>query len=217
MRPESGAPRASVSRTRTVVVPTASTRGAASIRAQAGAATVVPLAVEVVLLEALGRDRPERVETHVERDALDVEPRQELGREVQAGRRSGRGAALPRVDRLVPDGVHERLGDVRRQGRLAGGLALEAQQPPALAAMLEELDRPEALARAQPPRRARQALPQSATADPLEQEHLGGAASLPHQRDPRRDDARVVDDREPAPFLQQGRKRRCRTSPVPRS
>ena len=64
-----------------------------------------------------------------------------------------------RVDRLVPLGVAERLGDVRRQRRLARRLAVEPQAPPALAEMLEQLDRPVPLPRPQPPRRPREPLP----------------------------------------------------------
>ena len=43
----------------------------------------VALAVQLVILECLGRHRAEGVEPDVERDALDVERREQLGREVQ--------------------------------------------------------------------------------------------------------------------------------------
>ena len=51
VRPESGPPCATVSSTRTVVVPTASTRSAASIRSHAAGADLVALAVQLVVLE----------------------------------------------------------------------------------------------------------------------------------------------------------------------
>ena len=73
---------------------------------------------------------------------------EQLRREVQAGgRRRGR-AGVARVDRLVAPGIGERLGDVRRQRRLAVRLAVEPQPPAAFAEMLEQLDR--AVARARP-------------------------------------------------------------------
>ena len=84
---------------------------------------------------------PERVEADVERHALDVEAGEELRREVESrGRRRG-GAGVARVDGLVARGIGERLGDVRRQRRLAVRLAVEAEPPAACAEMLEQLDR----------------------------------------------------------------------------
>ena len=62
----------------------------ARIRCQAAGSTAVPLAVDVVLLDDLRLQRPERVEPDVQGDALDVEAREELRREVQAGRRAPR-------------------------------------------------------------------------------------------------------------------------------
>ena len=57
---------------------------------------MVPLTVELVLLELGDGERPERVEADVERDALDVELCEQLGREVEARRRRrGRAGALP--------------------------------------------------------------------------------------------------------------------------
>ena len=81
-----------------------------------------------VLLERRLGHGPERVEADVQRHALDVELREQLGREVQAGGRRGRGAGVARVDRLVARGVGERRGDVRRQRRLAVRLAVEPQR-----------------------------------------------------------------------------------------
>ena len=93
VRPASGAPRASVSSTRTVVVPTARTRRRRrAIRSQAARLDRVALAVELVLLERLDRERPEGVEADVEGDALHVEPREQLGREVEPGGRRRRRA-----------------------------------------------------------------------------------------------------------------------------
>ena len=97
VRPASGAPRASVSRTRTVVVPTASTRVGGLDPVPGLGLHLVALAVERVLLDAVDRERPERVEADVERHALDVELREQLGREVQArGRRGRRAGRVPR-------------------------------------------------------------------------------------------------------------------------
>ncbi len=77
-------------------------------------AHLVAFAVQRVILDAVDRERPEGVEADVERHALDVELREQLGREVQPrGRRGGR-AGRSRIDRLVAVGVGERLGDVRR-------------------------------------------------------------------------------------------------------
>ena len=98
--------------------------------------------MQLVLLERLGRERAERVEADVQRHALDVEPREQLGREVQpGGRRRGR-ARLVRVDGLVARRVGERLGDVGRQRRLALPARRQPQPPAALAELLEQLDRP---------------------------------------------------------------------------
>ena len=59
----------------------------------------VALAVQPMLLDPLRLQRPERVEADMQRDALDVEPVEQLRREVQPGRRRGGGAALACVDR----------------------------------------------------------------------------------------------------------------------
>ena len=93
-----------------------------------------------VLFEPLLGHGPERVESDVERDALDVEAREQLRREMEpCGRRRG-GAGVARIDRLVARGIGERLGDVRRQRRLAVRLAVQPQPPAALAEMLDQLD-----------------------------------------------------------------------------
>ena len=131
----------------------------------------------------------------MERDALDVEPREQLRREVEPGRRRGRGAGVGGVDRLIAPRLRQRLVDVRRQRRLAVGLAVEPDAPAPLAERLEQLDRPEPLARPQPPRRPRERLP-DAVAERLEEQHLGRAAALALQVEPRGDDLGVVDDDE---------------------
>ena len=62
--------------------------------------------------------------------------------------------------------------------------------------MLEELDRAEPLAGAQPARRPRQPLPVAVAVELLEEQDLGGAAALAPQGEPGRDDPGVVDDDE---------------------
>ena len=173
-------------------MPTARTRSAARIRSHVVRLHLVALAVDPVLLEPLLGHRPERVEPDVERDAARVEPREQLRREVQAGgRRRGR-AHRARVDGLVAGGIGERLRDVRRQRRLARGLALETEAPAPLAEVLDQLDRPVPAAGPQPPRRPRERLPRPVV-ESLEQEQL---AARRLDRDPRRHDLRVVDDDE---------------------
>ena len=129
----------------------------------------------------------------MQRDALDVERREELVGEVEAGRRRGRRTRLPRVHGLVPRRIVERLGDVRRERGLARRLALEPHQPTTLADVLEQLDRPVALTRVQPARGPREPFPQTVLVEALEQQHL--AARL-LDRDACRHDSRVVHDRE---------------------
>ena len=157
---------------------------------------LVPLAVQLVLGQILDRDRPERVEPHVQRHPLDVQPREQLRCEVQARGRRRRRALLRGVDRLVPLGVGKRLGDVRRQRRLTRRLALEPQPPAPLAEMLDELDRPQPLPRPKPPRRPREPFPEPVRAEPLEQQHLRLPSARPLQAQARREHARVVDDGE---------------------
>ena len=123
----------------------------------------------------------------MERDPLDVEPREQLRREMESGRRRCGGAGLVRVDRLVAARVGERLRDVGRQRRLALRLALEPDAPAALAERLEQLDGPEPLAGAESARGARERLP-DAVPERLDQQHLGRAAGLPPQVQARRND-----------------------------
>ena len=175
-----------------MVVPTASTRSAGRIRSQAASGHLVALAVKPVLPELLDGDRPERVEPHVQRDPLDVELGEQLRREVEPCRRSGGRARLARVDRLVPLGIGERLGDVRGQRGLTGRLAVEPDTPAALAEMLDQLDRPVAAAGPKASRRPREGLPQAVT-ERLEEQHL---SARPLDRDPRGHDTGVVDDDE---------------------
>src|SRR5215211_2771062 len=135
---------------------------------------------------------PERVEPDVERDALDVQPAEQLGREVEARRRSGGRAGLVGVDGLVALRVDERLRDVRRQRRLPAGLAVEPDEPAARAEVLDELDGAVAAPGAQPPRGSRERLPET-VADLLEQQHL---TARPLEPDARGEHAGVVDDNE---------------------
>ena len=106
-----------------------------------------------------------------------------------------------RVDRLVALRVGERLGDVRRQRRLARGLALQAQPPAPLAQVLDQLDRAQSLPGPQLLRRTREPLPLPLSVQRLNEENLGLAAGRPLQPQPRRDDASVVDDDELAAEL----------------
>ena len=168
-----------------MVVPTARTRSAASILAQDSGRDAVALAVQLVVLELVDRKRPEGVEPDVEGDALDVEPREQLRGEVQARRRRRRRAGVGGVDGLVAARLGERLVDVRRQRRLAGGLAVEADAPASVAERLEQLDRPESLTRPQPPRRARERFPDPAT-ERFEEQHLRVAAGRALQVEPGR-------------------------------
>ena len=77
------------------------------------------------------------------------------------------------------------------------GSPCEAQAPASLAEMLEQLDVAVAPAGAQPPRRPRERLPET-VAERLEQQHLAARAL---ERQPRGQDARVVDDDELAAEL----------------
>ena len=158
--------------------------------------------MQPVLLERLGRQRPERVEPDVQRDSLDIQPRQQFGSEVKTRRGRRRRAWRSRVDGLVALRVAQGLHDVRRQRHLAGRLPPQPHSPAALPARLEELDRTEPFARPKPPRRAGERFPDAVLAGALEQEHLRGAAARALQPQPRRDDARVVDDDHcPLPHL----------------
>ena len=192
VRPSRGAPRASVSRTRTVVVPTARTRSAAFDSRPRFRRHRVALAVERMVLDVLDRERAERVEADVQRHPLDVERSKQLGREVEARRGRCRRALRRRVDRLIALRIRERLVNVGRQRRLTRRVAVEPKPPTPLAEMLEQLDRAVSLPGAQAPRRTRKPLPHAA-AEPLEQQHL---AARPLDRDPPRHDPRVVHDRE---------------------
>ena len=105
----------------------------------------------------------------MEGDPLDVEPGEELGREVESGGRRRCRARDVRVDGLVALRVGERLRDVRGKRRLPCRLPVEPDTPPALAEVLEQLDRAVAAAGLQAPRRPRERLPEP-LADALEQE-----------------------------------------------
>jgi hypothetical protein len=101
-----------------------------------------------------------------------------------------------RIDRLVALWIVERLGDIRREGRLSGRLALEPQAPAAFAERLQELDRAEPLTCTQLPRRPSQALPLVVAIQALEEQHLGLSPALAPQTQACRHDAGVVDDDE---------------------
>ena len=72
--PTSSPVRTTVSSTRTVVVPTASTLRAAAIRPHSAVVDRVPLAVDLVLLDDGLGERSERVETDVQRHASGLQP-----------------------------------------------------------------------------------------------------------------------------------------------
>ena len=152
----------------------------------------VALAVQLVLLERGRRQRTERVQPHMERDPLDVEPAEQLRREMKPGGRGCGRAGFVRVDRLIAGRVGERLGDVRRQRRLTIRFAVEADAPAAVAEVLDQLHRAVAPARAQAAGRPRERQPLAA-ALVLQQQHL---TLRPLDPDPSRHDARVVHDGE---------------------
>ena len=153
----------------------------------------VALPVDVVLLDDVGLQRPERVEPDVQRHPLDVEPREQPVREVQTGGRRGSRALLARVDGLVPLGIGERLGDVRRQRRLPGRLAAQPHAPAALAQMLEQLHRAVRVARRADGRVGRASASQTS---PSTRSSSSTSPARRVDRDPRRHDSRVVDDGE---------------------
>jgi hypothetical protein len=93
--------------------------------------------VQLVLGEMPRRDRSERVEPDMKRHALDLESREELRCEVQAGGRRGRRTGFACVHRLVALWIGQRLDDVRRERRLSRGLAVQPEPPAPLAEMLE--------------------------------------------------------------------------------
>ena len=161
----------------------------------------VALAVDRVLLDRLGRERPERVEADVQRDRLVVEAREELGCEVEPrGRRRGR-AGIARVDRLVALRVGRRLVHVRRQRQLPVGLAGELHDPPpppsgSTSSTEEAEPRPRSRSPARSRREGRASASQTLVPESLDEEHLDRAARLPAKREARGDDARVVDDRQ---------------------
>src|SRR2546423_13068660 len=142
-----------------------------------------------MLAEIFDGDGTKGVETDVQRHTFDGEATQHVIREVQPG---GRSCGRPRfmgVHRLVALGIGERLGDVRRQRRLAGRLAVEAEAPPPIADVLQQLDRPVLRTRAQASRGPRETFPETVLVEALEQQYL---ASGPLDRDAGRDDTGVV-------------------------
>ena len=196
VRPLSRPVRATVSSTRTVVVPTARTRSAAAIRAHSPSETSYRSPCSrCSSSESLATGRKVSSPTWSVTLASSS-GREELGGEVKPGRGRGSRAGHPRVDGLVALRIGERLVDVRRKRRLPGRVAVQPDQPSALPARLEELDRPEALARAEPAGRPRERLPGPVGADRLEKEDLGLPARRALQPQPRGNDPRVVDDHE---------------------
>src|SRR4029453_14400558 len=99
--------------------------------------------MDLVLLERLRFDRPERVETDMEGDTRDVEPADELRREMQPRRRRSCRAPIAREHCLVAVWLGGRLRDVGRKRRLAGRRALEPQPPASAAQRFQQLDGPE--------------------------------------------------------------------------
>jgi len=70
---------------------------------------------------------------------------------------------------------------------------VQPQPPASFAEVLEQLDRPVAAPGPQPPGRSGQAFPETGVVQPLQQQHLSLRSV---DRDPRRDDARIVHDDE---------------------
>ena len=129
----------------------------------------------------------------MQRHPLDVERRQQLGGEMETGRRRGRRARLVGVDGLVAAGIGERLVDVRRQRRLAERLALEPDLPAAVrsgatSSTAEPFDpgSREPLAGAQR-RDGRASASQTRAVERLEQEDLRGPAGRSAEAESRRD------------------------------
>jgi hypothetical protein len=156
----------------------------------------IALPVQRVVFQTVGSHRSKRVEADVQRHPHVVESAQKLGREVEPRGRRRRRACVARVHGLIPLGILQRLVDVWRQWHLTRGLPLQAQQPPAVSEGLDQLDRPESLARAQPPRRSRERFPHAVPLAPLEEQDLDLAAALAPEWEPRGNDTRVVEDDE---------------------
>src|SRR5262245_4017126 len=160
---------------------------------------VVPLPVQLVLLEPLLGDGPKRVQADVERDGNVLEEAEQLGSEVQSGGGRGGRAELAGIHGLVALRVVEGLVDVGRKRRLARGLALELEQPAAVCQRLDEPHGAELLPLPQASRRADEAFPDAVRPQSLDEQHLDRAAGRPTEAKPRRDDPRVVDHRQLAP------------------
>ena len=158
-----------------------------------GRAHLVALAVQAVPIEVVHGHRAEGVEPDVQGDPLDVEALEQLGREVEPGRRRGGRARLARENRLIALRVVELLVDVGRQAapRPRGSPSSAIRQRPS-PERLEQLDRPQPLPGAELAGRTRERLPLPA-AERLEQEHLHLAAGRLAQPQSRRHDAGVVD------------------------
>ena len=92
-----------------------------------------------------------------------------------------------------------------------GRLAVQPQPPASFAEVLEQLDRAVAAPGSQPPRRPREAFPEPVVVEPLEQQHL---APRPLDRNPRRHDARVVDDRRARRRSRPAALRTCARAPA---
>ena len=115
---------------------------------------------------------------------------------MEAGGWRGRRTGDLAVDRLISLGLGERLVDVRRKRRFARRLAVELEDPPALAERLDELDGTESLTGAQAARRASQRFPPTSV-ELLHEQHLDRRSRRAAQVQPRGHDTRVVHDHEP--------------------
>ena len=126
----------------------------------------------------------------MERHPGDGQPGEQLAREVEAGGRRRCRAGLVSVDGLVAAGIRERLADVRRQRRLAGGLALDQDAPAAVGDRLTSSTTcsgapAPSLSPARNRREGRASASQSAV-DTFQQQHLDRAAGRAPQPQARR-------------------------------
>ena len=195
------------------MVPTATTRSASPQRRAGRLGDLVPLAVDVVLVDELALQRAEGVEPDVEghagaADAIGLERGEQLRREVQAGGRGRRRTWRAGVDGLVALGRRGTVVDVGRQRHLAGRghdgvrVTVEANGADPVGQALPHLDAVAAAERdrgahRQAARGTHEGLPPVRTVvERSQHEHLRGAPAGTLRRQPGRDDARVVDDEQ---------------------
>ncbi len=86
--------------------------------------------------------------------------------------------------------------DVGRQRGLSRRLALDLEQPATVGQRLDEPHGAELLALSESAGRADESLPDAVHTQPLDEQHLDGAAGRPAQAKPRGNDPRVVDHRQ---------------------